>query len=201
MEQRPFPPSGQGSDAARSLFQGQRSDSKLGLDKQANRDPRAQSHEQDMDVGYEESSLPQTFESLEQKFLDEIMKLTKEQQEAEDAENARHRERIGEINAHYQEKLTGIRVRQAALRDEFLHRESQVRHHQYQQAGLSPYQNSAGPSDARGYGTAAGAASSAGQLDSYRERVQYLEGARNHSFESRGPYPGGRSYDSGNRYY
>lgn len=67
-------------------------DPKLGLDKQADKDPRAQDHEQDMEIGYEEHAMPQTFESLEQKFLDDIMKLTKEQQEAEDAENARHRE-------------------------------------------------------------------------------------------------------------
>lgn len=45
-----------------------------------------------MEIGYEEHTIPPTFESLEQKFIDDIMKLTKEQQEAEDAENARHRE-------------------------------------------------------------------------------------------------------------
>lgn len=45
-----------------------------------------------MDVGYENKPLSQTFEGLEQKFLDDIMKLAKEQSDAEDAENARHKE-------------------------------------------------------------------------------------------------------------
>lgn len=45
-----------------------------------------------MNIGYEENLMPQTFEGLEQKFLDDIMKLSKEQINAEDAEIARHRE-------------------------------------------------------------------------------------------------------------
>ncbi|KAJ8649604.1 hypothetical protein MRB53_002627 [Persea americana] len=202
---------GQGSDPSRSLFQGQRPDPKLGLDKQANKDTRAQDHEQDMEIGYEEHTIPPTFESLEQKFIDDIMKLTKEQQEAEDAENARHRERIDEINAQYQEKLMAMRASQAAHRDEFLRRESQARQHQYQQAGLNHYQNSAGPSDPHGYGAPATAASdalgeahrayAAGHYESHRERAQYMGGNQDHGFESRGNYTGGRSYGSGRRYY
>lgn len=82
---------GQGSDASRSLYEGQRSDSKIGLEKQAIRDPRAQACQEEMETGYEDNTLPQTFEGLEQKFLHDIMKLAKEQQDAEDAENARHR--------------------------------------------------------------------------------------------------------------
>ncbi|KAL5999394.1 hypothetical protein ACLOJK_040854 [Asimina triloba] len=188
---------------------GHRPDAKMGLDKQGTRDPRAHADEHDMELGYEESSMPQTFESLEQKFLDETMKLIKEQQEAEDAENSRHRERIGEINAQYQEKLMGMRARQAALRDDFLRRECQVRHHQHQQqqASLSSYQNNAGPTDAhRGYGAAivVGEGHRASTGDGYREGSRYLDGVRNHSFDSRGgpyPGPGGRSYDSSTRYY
>ncbi|XP_077245195.1 uncharacterized protein LOC143885096 isoform X2 [Tasmannia lanceolata] len=191
---------GQASDASRSLFQGQRLESRSSLEKQANKDLRAQSHEQDMEVGYEENSPAQTFEGLEKKFLDEIMKLAKEQQEAEDAEIARHRE----------EKLMSIRSRQTSEREEFLRRESQVRQHQYQQARLSHYHNkSTGPSDPHAY-PASGALeethrayAAGGQFDSYRERSQFLGGGRNHGgFEStRGPYPGGRAYDSGSRYY
>ncbi|KAK7324822.1 hypothetical protein VNO77_28686 [Canavalia gladiata] len=45
-----------------------------------------------MDVGYEGNHLSQTFEGLEQKFLDEISKPAKEQNDAEDSENAWHRE-------------------------------------------------------------------------------------------------------------
>lgn len=62
------------------------------LQNQSNNDARSQAHEEDMDVGYEGNHLSQTFEGLEQKFLDDIMKLAKEQNDAEDAENARHRE-------------------------------------------------------------------------------------------------------------
>ncbi|KAF8397999.1 hypothetical protein HHK36_016925 [Tetracentron sinense] len=253
---------GQGGDASRSFYQGQRPDSKLGVEKQANKDPRAQAHEQDMEIGYEDNPLPQTFESLEQKFLDEIMKLTKEQSNAEDAENARHREKddrpqdppsiifgflvrrhgcrsmlvfvydwirlycvlepvriasvftniqtkINEINAQYQERLTTLRTRQASRRDDFLHRESQVRKHRYQEAGMSHYPNSTGLGDPRGFSgataTAAGGeadrAFATGQFDSYRERAQFLGGSRSQGLESRGPYPGGRVYDTGSRYY
>lgn len=81
-----------GGDASRPFYQSQRPDSKLGLEKQVNIDPRSQPHEEEMDIGYEEKTLSPTFEGLEEKFLDDIMKLTKEQTDAEDAEIARHRE-------------------------------------------------------------------------------------------------------------
>ena len=45
-----------------------------------------------MEVGYEQNLLSQTLEGLEEKFLDDIMKLAKEQNDAKDAENIRHRE-------------------------------------------------------------------------------------------------------------
>lgn len=45
-----------------------------------------------MDIGYEDNPISQTFEGLEQKFFDGILKLAKDQSNAEDAENARHRE-------------------------------------------------------------------------------------------------------------
>jgi len=77
---------GQGVDASKSYFQGQ---------SRNNNDSRSQAHEEDMDVGYEGNHLSQTFEGLEQNFRDDIMKLTKEQNDAEDAEYARHREVCG----------------------------------------------------------------------------------------------------------
>lgn len=120
-------------------------------------------------------------------------------------------QRIGDINAQYQEKLMSMRARQGAHRDEFLRRESQARQHQYQQAGFNHYQNSAGPSEPHGYGATATAAAGAlgeahrayagGHYESYRERAQYAGGNQDHSLEPRGPYPGGRSYGSGRRYY
>ncbi|KAK2998012.1 hypothetical protein RJ639_026261 [Escallonia herrerae] len=79
-------------DASRSYYQGQRSDPRLPLEKQGNIDPRSQSHEGDTEVGYENNLLSEAFEGLEQRFLDDIIKLAKEQTDAEDAENARHRE-------------------------------------------------------------------------------------------------------------
>lgn len=64
----------------------------MSLERQGGGDPRSQLHEEDMDIGYEDNHVLQTFEGLEQRFLDDIMKLSKEQNDAEDAENTRHRE-------------------------------------------------------------------------------------------------------------
>ena len=65
-------------------------DPKLSLEKQ-NADPRSRPYDENMEVGYEQNLLSQTVEGLEKKFLDDIMKLAKEQNDAEDAENIRHR--------------------------------------------------------------------------------------------------------------
>lgn len=196
----------QGGDTSRSYFQGQRQDSKMALERQGNNDPRSQPREEDMDIGYEDNPSSRTFEGLEQRFLDDIMKLSKEQTDAEDAENARHSERINTINAQYQEQLAALRARHSGRRDEFLRRESHARQQQYQQATMDHYPNSGmGPSDPHGYGGAAGSEShrtyNVDQYDSYRERARFLGSTRDHGFESRGPYPGGRVYDTGSRYY
>lgn len=84
---------GQGADTSRSYYQsqGQKSDQRLSSEKQGN-DLRSQPREADMEIGYEDNVPAQTFEGLEQRFYDEILKLSKEQNDAEDAENARHRE-------------------------------------------------------------------------------------------------------------
>ncbi|XP_035540636.1 uncharacterized protein LOC118343667 [Juglans regia] len=201
---------GQGSDAPRSYFHGQRPDPKLALEKQSNSDTRSQTHEENMDLGFEDNALLQTFEGLEQKFHDDIMKLAKEQNEIEDAENARHRERINTINAQYEEQLVALRARHASRREEFLQRESQARHHQYQKAMMDQYPNSSmGSSDPHGYiGIASSGAVgearrgyNSDHFDSYGERARFLGGARDEGLESRGPYPGGRVYDTGSRYY
>ncbi|VVA27489.1 PREDICTED: LOC110665661 isoform [Prunus dulcis] len=201
---------GQGGDTSRSYFQGQRPDPKLAMEKQNNNDSRSQSHNEDMDLGYEDKPSSQAFEELEQKFLGDIRKLTKEQNDAEDAENARHKEKIGAINAQYEEQLVALRARHASRRDELLRRESNARQHQYQQSVMDRYPNSSmGPSELRGYsGVAASAAGGEGhrayntdQYESYRERARFLGGSRDHGFEPRGPYPGGRVYDTGSRYY
>lgn len=62
------------------------------LENRVNSDPRFQSQEQDMEIGYEDKPSPLTFEGLEQKFQAEILKLVKQQIDAEEAENVRHME-------------------------------------------------------------------------------------------------------------
>ncbi|XVF47046.1 hypothetical protein PTKIN_Ptkin03bG0077800 [Pterospermum kingtungense] len=206
---------GLGTDGSRTYFQGQRPDPKLSLEKQ-NADPRSRPHGENMDIGYEQNILSQTLEGLEKKFLDDITKLAKEQNDAEDAENARHRERINAINAQHQEQLGALRSRHASHRDEFLRKESLVRQQQYKQAVMDHYPHSSmAPGDTistgnpHGYsGTAGSAAVGDGHrgyksdnFDSYRERARFLGGARDQGFEPRGSYPGGRVYDTGSRYY
>ena len=83
---------GQAADAPISYHQGRKSDPRMLLERQDNNDPRSNPGEEDMDIGYEDKPVLQTFEGLQQSFLDEITKLAKEQNDAEDAENARHRE-------------------------------------------------------------------------------------------------------------
>lgn len=79
------------SDASR--YQGSRPDSNFGYGLQGgSKESRDLPHEQDPRAAREDASLPRTLEGLEQKFLDEIMKLNKELQDAEDAELSRHRE-------------------------------------------------------------------------------------------------------------
>lgn len=213
-------PEGQGSEASRPYYQGQRTDPRLALENQGGKDPRAQPREEDMDIGYEDKPVQQTLEGLEQKFLDDIMKLTKEQNDAEDAENSRHRERINAINTQYQEQLVALRARQANHRDEVLRRECHARKQQYEQVALDNYRHSSmNASNARGYvanspagerqvayNSPAGerqGAYNADSYDSYRgETARYLgNSGRDHGYEPRVQYPGGRVYDTGSRYY
>ncbi|TKY67006.1 ubiquitin carboxyl-terminal hydrolase 8 [Spatholobus suberectus] len=198
---------GQGVDASKSYFQGQ---------SRNNNDSRPQVHEEEMDVGYEGNHLSQTFEGLEQNFRDDIIKLTKEQNDAEDAEYARHREKINAINAQYEEKLAALRAQHSSRRAEYLQRESHARQQQYQQIIRDPYPSSGmaprephAPRDPHGYNNvnASGAVGevqrgySANHFDPYRERARFLGGGRDQGFEPRVPYPGGRVYDTGSRYY
>ncbi|XWS28476.1 hypothetical protein CRYUN_Cryun25bG0072800 [Craigia yunnanensis] len=64
------------------IFQRQRPDPKLSLEKQ-NADRTYRPHDEHMEVGYEQNLLSQTLEGLEKKFLDDIMKFAKEQNDAE----------------------------------------------------------------------------------------------------------------------
>ncbi|KAL6989173.1 hypothetical protein U1Q18_014925 [Sarracenia purpurea var. burkii] len=199
---------GQGGNAAQSLYGEQMPNPKVELENQTYKESRLQAHEQDMEIGYEDKPSMLTFEGLEQRFLDEIVKLAKEHSDAEDAENARHRERIIEINAQYQERLSALRIQQAKRREEFLFKEAQARLHQYQLAGSNHHPTNAGPVDPRDYGRTAAAAEAqraygTGQLDeSYRERAPSLGGGRNQGSVTRVPFPEGRVYNNaGSRYY
>ncbi|KAI3797888.1 hypothetical protein L1987_33152 [Smallanthus sonchifolius] len=208
---------GQGADASRSYYQsqGQRSDQRLSSEKQGN-DLRSLPHEENMEIGYEDNVPGQTFEALEQRFYDDILKLTKEQNDAEDAENARHRERVNAINAQYEEQLAALRAMHTNRRDEFLRRESHARQQQYQQAAaMEHHQYTANPmgfnDPHHGYSAPAGGESqrpynnnnNAPHVDSYRDRPRFAgRDSRDPGFESRGgQYPGGRVYGSGSRYY
>ncbi|KAL6506503.1 hypothetical protein OROGR_024684 [Orobanche gracilis] len=199
----PTVPFSEGRAASRSYYQNQR----MPLERQGG---GAQSHEEDMDIGYEDNSrLTQTFEGLEQRFLDDIMKLSREQTDAEDAENARHRERINAINKQHEEQLFVLRARHATRRDGFLHRESQARQQQYQQMVTEPYptNNNIGPSDPRGYNPVDASAGEAHRgynsesYDAYRERSRFTGNVRDHGYDTKVPYPKGRAYESGSRFY
>nr|GMD61630.1 GATA zinc finger domain-containing protein 10 [Ipomoea batatas]GMD69609.1 GATA zinc finger domain-containing protein 10 [Ipomoea batatas] len=201
---------GQGAEASRSYYQGQRTDPRMPLENQGGKDLRSQPIEEDMDIGYEDNPMPQSLEGLEQKFLDDIMKLSKEQNDAEDAENARHRERINAINTQYQEQLVALRARHASRREDVLRRESHARRQQYQQVALDnhPNTNAGGPIDPRGYaappplpGERQRAAYNANNYDSYRDRNRFVGSGRDQGYEPRAQYPGGRGYDPGSRYY
>ncbi|XP_052181660.1 uncharacterized protein LOC127794528 [Diospyros lotus] len=89
---RVCPDLGQGGNAAEHLYEGQRRDPKVELEKLTNWESGLQTHEQDMEIGYEDKPSTLTHEGLERRFLDEIMKLSKELCDAEEQENARHRE-------------------------------------------------------------------------------------------------------------
>eukprot|EP00258_Populus_trichocarpa_P007342 XP_002311929.3 uncharacterized protein LOC7486877 [Populus trichocarpa] len=203
---------GQVGSGARSYYHGQPPDRKMGLESQSNKEAGGtQPHDQDMELGFEDNSLPMSFEGLERKFFDEVTKLAKERGDAEVAENARHRGKIIEINTRYQEKLYALRAQQANRREEFLRKESQARLSQYQLASMSHYPNT-GLQDARGYsGAAATGPISAGethrayassQFESYRGRPQYGGRGRAQGNEGRIPYPEGRVYNNaGARHY
>lgn len=55
-------------------------------------DLRSQPHEEDIGIGYEYNRVVETCEVLEQRFLDNIIKLNKEQIDTEEAKIARHSE-------------------------------------------------------------------------------------------------------------
>ncbi|XP_074281509.1 uncharacterized protein LOC141606323 [Silene latifolia] len=167
--------------------------------------------EQDMEIGYEENAgVPRTLDDVERRFRDDIIKLTKEQDETEDAEHARHKEKIIEINNQYQEKVAALRTRHATRREELFRKESQARLQQYQLAGVGTPPNNSAPADMsrghRGYGPPGSVPVEpqrqygSGQYDPYR-RPESLERGRMQGSDTRVPTPNARSYNTGSRYY
>uniref|UniRef100_A0A7N0RCN3 Uncharacterized protein n=1 Tax=Kalanchoe fedtschenkoi TaxID=63787 RepID=A0A7N0RCN3_KALFE len=144
-------------------------------------DREAVQAEQDMEIGYEETPSPLTFEGLERKFNDEIVSLVKEQNDLEDAEITRHKERLMEINTQYQQQLSSLRTRQGARREEFLQKESEARRYQFQKSGIQEYPNSMSLGDFHQYGRTGSVAASAplgGGVDQYIPSVASAEATR-----------------------
>lgn len=119
-------------------------------------------------------------------------------------------QKINAINAQYEEKLAALRAQHSNRRAEFLQREAHARQQQYQQLIRDPYPSSGmAPRDPHGFNNANAPGVggevqrgySADHFDPYRERARFLGGGRDQGFEPRGPYPGGRVYDTGSRYY
>ncbi|CAL0321204.1 unnamed protein product [Lupinus luteus] len=139
----------QRNNGKRFCVQDEIKDSNFSQLNQANEEMN-QSHEQDMEIGYEETPLPPTYEGLEQRFKDEIMKLAGEQSDAVNAEFVRHKERILEINTEYQEMLSALKAQQATRREEFLRQELQARLNQYHEDKRNQCRNMRVP-DVHGY--------------------------------------------------
>lgn len=121
----------QGNNAIQSYIPDDSIDAKVSQQNQFNQETD-EAHEEDMEIGYDDKPPTPTYEGLEQRFIDEIMKLVGERSDKEDAEFARHNERIAEINEEFQEKLSSLRALQETRREEFLRKELQARSNQYQ---------------------------------------------------------------------
>uniref|UniRef100_A0A1J3FTE8 Uncharacterized protein n=1 Tax=Noccaea caerulescens TaxID=107243 RepID=A0A1J3FTE8_NOCCA len=228
---RPMPTTvyneGQGVDSSRTYYRGQM-DPKSGMEKQGS-DSRAQpQHQENTKPGYENNRGVQTFEGLEQKFMEDITRLAKDQIEAEDAEIARHREKINTINTRYEEQLAALRARHTCKREDIMRKESQARQQQYKQQTMGMmdnqyHPNAAGPvnvmpSGGHPQGYIGNAQDPAAVADAPPSRSygsdrfetyggerggRFQGGTRDHGFESRGQYPpGGTGYDNtASRFY
>jgi len=81
----------QGNNGIQRYIPDESIDTKVGQQNQANQETD-EAREEDMEIGYDESPPTPTYEGLEQRFIDEIMKLVKDRSDKEDAEFARHNE-------------------------------------------------------------------------------------------------------------
>ncbi|KAL2549127.1 hypothetical protein Fot_10657 [Forsythia ovata] len=200
MRTHPYTDPRKGGNSIQSYHQRPVLDSKSDFGNHANTEIGPHAHEEDMEIGYEDKPFHLNFEGLEQRFQDEILKLTKEQIDAEDAENVRHREKIMEINNKYQEKLSVLRAKQANRREEFLRRESEARLQQYQQAGTNHLLARTSPNDPRGYGAAVPPrpypTGHTDHFNSHRDQSPFPDVGGNQGTEGRVPFPQGRVYSN-----
>ncbi|GAB2218915.1 hypothetical protein Drorol1_Dr00002148 [Drosera rotundifolia] len=205
-------PQGQVGTADQSFYENQISDTKVSSKQESS----LHTQEQDMEIGYEDNPSPKTFETLEQKFRNDIGRLIKEHADAEDAENSRHMEKIVKINDEYQEKISALRAQHAFRREEFLMEESQLRFQQYQCVGINHSQNNRvaldkghpgfGRPPVPGPGPGGLPAEAQGpftrsQFDSYRQHPESFGRGRGAGADARVPSPRGRVYNSTPRYY
>lgn len=179
--------------------------------------PKESNQKVEVDVSFEDQTLHKSFEAFEQKLVDEVMKLTKEQDDAEDEENTRHRERTREIHEQFQAKLEALRAQHGKRREEFLCHEMQSRVDQYRQPVSSKqyHESGGGPmlgynenlNDNRGYSSSVGDGHQGypGGYDARRDEVKYYGNPphtfnRNQSYDMREAFSGSRIYESSQRY-
>lgn len=81
----------QGNNGIQSYIPDEPTDAKVDQQNQTNGE-MDEAREEDMEIGYEESPPTPTYEGLERRFVDEIIKLVRERSDKEDAELARHNE-------------------------------------------------------------------------------------------------------------
>ncbi|CAI9773082.1 unnamed protein product [Fraxinus pennsylvanica] len=199
MPTHPYTDPRKGGNSIQSYHQRPVLDSKSDFGNHVNTEIGPQAHEEDMEIGYEDKPSHLNFEGLEERFQEEILKLIKEQIDAENAENARHREKIMEINNKYQEKLSVLRAQQANRREEFLRRESQARLQQYQQAGMNYLLDRTGPNNPHGHVPAVPPQPyPTGHMDRINSYSQspFPGVGGNRGTEGRVPYPQGRVYNN-----
>ncbi|CAM8897925.1 unnamed protein product [Rhodiola kirilowii] len=200
-------------DLEKLIYQDQRSDFQSSFGSQGNRfHPR----QEGLEIQFaDDSMMARGFDSLENKFLNDIMKLVSEQKNAEDAEYTRHKEKLDTINIQYEEQLTTQRVNQASRRDVILQNESNARQQQYQQLMSDQYSNYSIPSNNPHIYNEASSASASTRYahrqhdttstcnnktkDSYKynQRSHFSAGSEeHHGPESQNSYHSGRIYDN-----
>ncbi|XP_027189074.1 uncharacterized protein [Cicer arietinum] len=191
----------QGNNGIQSYIPDEPTDAKVDQQNQTNGE-MDEAREEDMEIGYEESPPTPTYEGLERRFVDEIIKLVRERSDKEDAELARHNETMIEINTEFQEKLSSLRALQETRREEFLHKESEARLNKYQHGKRNHYPSM---KDSQGYlcpstTFTAGEATSSGRFhvgESTKCLTSTSNGVkRSQRNETRVPLPPGRVYNN-----